>query len=379
MEENIGIYVHVPFCKSKCSYCNFYSVTKTHSMNDYAKAVCREMGKYKSDLTGRKVSTVYFGGGTPSLLGSEHLSGILEHLKNTFDVLDDAEISLEANPNSVDLQMLRELVQSGFNRISLGAQSANEYELKLLGRTHSNKQVAQAVFWAREAGFDTISLDLMIGVPSQTPDSLDRSIDFVCSLGVDHISAYILKLEEGTPLHKGRYVIDIPDDDLQADYYSQTVSRLEEKGYKQYEISNFCKNGRRCKHNMIYWDGKEYLGLGSSAHSFIGDDRFYYDNDLDSFIKNSHDHIKHTKTSSTGGDIEEYLMLRLRLNDGIIYNEVEKRFYFPIEYKSKIEKKAVELAKHDLCEFDSDGIRLTSKGFLLSNYCTSFLLGIYSD
>lgn len=375
MNKNISLYIHVPFCVQKCNYCNFYSLVDKSYFDVYVDAVCKEIDKYKTDLCDRVVATVYFGGGTPTLIGSDGLGKILSYIKKSCNLYDDAEISLEANPNSVTLSMLKELSAHGFNRISFGAQSADSYELKLLGRKHNNRQVAQAIFWSREASFSNTSIDLMIGVPSQTMSSLDKSIDFVTSLEPNHISAYMLKLEPGTPMSKARHTLDIPDDDDQADFYIHAVDSLANKGYGQYEISNFSKHGAECRHNLVYWNAQEYLGIGPSAHSFIGEKRFYYKNDLKDFIKGSKDTNKHTVVSDTGGDIEEYIMLRLRLSEGVLYKNLEKNFSFTYEHQNRLEKKAESLQKYGLCISDNDGIKLTTKGFLLSNYCTSFLLG----
>lgn len=334
------------------------------------------MEKYKNMLKNKTVKTVYFGGGTPPLIGSKYLNQILEKIKSDFNISNKMEISLEANPNSVTKEMLCELTDGGFNRISFGVQSSNPHELKLLGRTHTARDAAQAVFWAREAGFENVSIDLMIGTPDQTVDNLLRSIDFATALDVTHISAYILKIEEGTLLSKARYALDIPDDDEQADYYLATVQALSDAGYAQYEISNFAKKGMECAHNLIYWNGEEYLGLGPSAHSFVGDERFCYESNLNKFINNSKNNDRVVSVNDSGGDLEEYIMLRLRLNEGVVYEKLEDRFYFPANVKNRLQKKAKELVKHLLCTSDDQGIRLTTKGFLLSNYCTSYLLGI---
>ncbi|MDR2655210.1 MAG: radical SAM family heme chaperone HemW [Oscillospiraceae bacterium] len=368
--KNLGIYIHIPFCRSRCVYCNFYSSVpgSDEILFAYCAALLSRLKKYSQRFSGHIVDSVYFGGGTPTVLGAERLSQILEETRKNFRVSKEAELSLEANPNSVDLKSLDLLKRAGFNRISFGAQSAVRKELAALGRTHGAEEAARAVGAARKAGFENISADMMLGIPFQTGESLADSLRFFAGLGVEHISAYMLKLEKGTRLYEKRRSFPFADDDGQADFYLQTVAYLEKAGYKQYEISNFTRPGFESRHNLKYWNCDEYLGLGASAHSFFGGGRFFYPDSLDGFIKSPA-----IEFGGNGGSLEEYVMLRLRLASGLDF-EKAGAFGLTQVQKSTIIKIAGELEKYGLCRRDGKGVALTVNGFLLSNYCTGKIL-----
>lgn len=353
----VGIYIHVPFCDGKCPYCDFYSTAPTGQLkSDYLAAILHEMEKNN----GHDVDTVYFGGGTPTLLGADMLRSILEGIKECYEVAGDAEITVEMNPRTADLAMLRALRDAGFNRVSIGMQSGVDSELAALGRRHTLSDVRHAVSDARAAGFDNLSLDLMLGIPGQTPESLLRSVDAVCALEPEHISAYILKIEPGTPFAAMADRLDIADDDGQAELYTLAVSELERRGYKRYEISNFARDGKVSRHNVRYWDCREYLGFGPAAHSFHDGIRFYYDRDLAGFIA-----APSVIYDGEGGSREEYLMLRMRLAEGVTPEDWRERFGedIPAQYYER----AKPLAAGGLLEADEKGIRLKGDGFLLSN------------
>ena len=364
--NSIGLYLHIPFCDGKCAYCNFYSRRADFSeLDEYTERLIESIKHWGSKLD-RSVDTVYFGGGTPSLLGHERLIRILNSVYENFDVSDNAEITVEVNPTSTDELDFKALRNAGFNRLSIGLQSANDDELRILGRRHNADDAKRTVQRAQDNGFDNISLDIMLAVPGQTADSLNRTIEFCVGCGVQHISSYILKVEPGTPFWKMRDALSLFDDDAQAAFYEQAVSRLGELGYKQYEVSNFCKIGYESRHNLHYWHDEEYLGLGPSAHSFIAGKRFYYDGDFKKFYEGA------TEYESEGGDPEEYIMLALRLNEGLIFERYKDRFGEEI-CKEFIDS-AVELAKNGLCEVDEKGVRLTVKGFLVSNSVIGYLI-----
>lgn len=359
----IGLYIHIPFCNGKCPYCDFYSVNpESEKVTAYVNALCREIDK--SDII---CDTVYFGGGTPSLIGSDNIAKIMNHIKRTHD----CEATLECNPSDTgaadsgfDFSVV---AKSGINRISMGLQSADDYERKILGRRGGCRDVERAIARAKNAGINNISLDLMLGIPDQTEESLEKSIEFCKNSGAKHISAYILKIEEGTPFYKIKNTLSLPDEDKTCDLYLSAVEMLKNAGYHQYEISNFSEKGFESRHNLKYWHCEEYLGIGASAHSFFGGRRFYYERSLDDFING----IIPTD-DGIGGDEEEYIMLALRLSEGLIFRNYEQRFGKSIP--QNIIKKARELEEHGLVNADDDSISLTVRGFLVSNSIISSLI-----
>lgn len=365
--KNLGLYIHIPFCDGKCAYCDFFSKKCDESQFDiYTEYLCNSIKTY-SKIYKRNVDTIYFGGGTPSLLNAERLSLILSTIKNNFSVTSDAEITVECNPTKAQTLDFSKLKEAGFNRLSIGLQSAIDTELKILSRKHSAENAKETVIRAKNAGFDNISLDLMMCIPTQTKSSLARSIDFCKDCDVMHISAYILKIEENTPFFKMKDKLSLFDDDKQSEMYEFAVSYLREKGYSQYEISNFSKKGYESRHNLKYWHDEEYLGLGPSAHSFIDKKRFYFPRDFESFYNDN------TVFESYGGDEEEYIMLALRLTEGLVFSKFEERYNHKLS--DKIINKATKLQKEGLAKVSEHSISLTVKGFLVSNSVISYLLG----
>lgn len=363
-EKSLGLYFHIPFCSGKCPYCDFYSVTPQEEMlENYTDALIRELVVWREHSSAAMpVDTIYFGGGTPVLLGANRLGRVLEAVFSTFRMETKAEITVEANPSAVSASLFRDLRISGFNRLSMGLQSADDRELCALGRKHTAASAARSVNWARSGGFDNISLDLMLAVQGQTKESLCRSIQFCVDAGVEHVSAYLLKVEEGTPLSqqvKSRQIY-LPGEEEQRFLYLQACEYLEQAGYCQYEISNFSKSGYESRHNLRYWDDREYLGLGASAHSFFEGKRFYYPRSVDAFLKGCP-----PVQDGRGGDYEEYAMLRLRLINGLQDTESLRRYGhgIPLEYRRRAKK--YETAGLLYC--DDNGIRLTREGFLVSN------------
>lgn len=359
----IGLYLHIPFCKGKCPYCDFYSVTPCEGVTDsYVAALC---DKIKSE--NRVYDTVYFGGGTPSLLGADRISEILSNIKRT----QNCEVTLECNPSDTgginsDFNF-KKIAESGINRISLGLQSADNSERKSLGRRAGCADVERAIARAKSAGITNISLDLMLGIPGQTAESLEKSVDFCKNSGATHVSAYILKIEEGTFFHKKKESLVLPDEDETCDLYMLAVRNLTEAGFAQYEISNFSLPGFESRHNLKYWQCEEYLGIGAAAHSFVDGKRFYYSRSIDDFIAG-----KPPVDDGEGGNEEEYIMLALRLTKGLVFDEYKNRFKKDLPYD--IIKKAEALEKHGVLRVDSQKITLTESGFLLSNSIISQLL-----
>lgn len=361
LPEQLGIYIHVPFCANrKCPYCDFYSVPANPALREkYIEAAERDLKRRADEAADRTVDTVYFGGGTPSLLGKD-LARLLCCVKEYYDVAPDAEVTFEANPNSIEYETLAFLRKAGFNRLSLGMQSAVPEELKLLGRRHTNCDVENAVNFARAAGFDNISLDLMLCVPGQTLESLEQSVDFAASLSPQHISAYILKVEKGTKYSEILDTLNLPDDDTQADMYLAACDALEKRGYFQYEISNFARPGRQSRHNLKYWNCDEYLGFGPAAHSFFNGRRFYYPRGLDKYLEG-----ENPVDDGEGGALSEYIMLRLRLCEGLSESEMKSRY--GVDFSAFDPQILQALQKANLINLADGRLRLTRNGFLVSN------------
>ena len=366
----LGIYIHVPFCRSKCQYCDFYSLTeRTDKLVDgYLEAVCkhiRETGELAPDYL---VDTIYFGGGTPSFLGAEGLSLILSAVRKYFRVAPDAEITFEANPDSVSDRLLKRLHNEGFTRVSLGIQCDKDDILKKLGRPHNYLQAVGAVERIRKHRFKNLSLDLMYGLPGQTLAGWKQTLENVLSLRPEHISCYGLRLEEGTPLCQYQEHYDIPDDDMQADMYLEAVEILRKYGYRQYEISNFCRKGLVSKHNLKYWQEGEYLGFGPNASSDFGGRRFTAVRDLQGYIDgiiNGGQVMQEVEEISNRERAREYLMLGLRTTYGINRATYERRYRLPF---APLETALLEYKERRLAVKMNDGRwRLTPEGFLLSN------------
>lgn len=361
----LGLYIHIPFCKAKCAYCDFYSLAHSEEkMDAYMAALLRHLEEVAPCAAGMQVDTVYFGGGTPSYLGAARLCRILQTVLRRYDVARDAEITLEANPDSAgDWKELRKLRRAGFNRLSLGVQSTDDALLRRIGRVHTYEQVQQAVMAARKAKFTNLSLDLIYGLPGQTMEDWQRTLADAVALGPEHLSCYGLKLEEGTPLWQQRQTLTLPDDDAQADMYLYTVAALGEMGYEQYEISNFAKSGKESRHNLKYWRMEEYAGFGPGAHSDFGGVRYGYVRDIDSYIAGRLV-LSESETDSTLARDYEYVMLSLRTAAGIDRQTFEKRYrqrFQPMEVLFEQYEKA------GLASRTEGGWRLTPRGFLVSN------------
>ena len=373
----LGIYVHVPFCRSKCQYCDFYSLTckDDKSIETYIRAICAHIKESGPLTPGYKVDTIYFGGGTPSFLGADALATILTTIRRVFDVDPNAEITLEANPDSLSDQLLRRVRAEGFNRISLGVQTDNDDLLKKLGRPHDYAQVVSAVQRVRKAGFKNLSLDLMYGLPGQTLLNWKDTLERVITLNPDHISCYALKVEENTPLYACKDILNIADDDTQAEMYLAGVEILRSHGFRQYEISNFARKGLYSRHNMKYWTGGEYLGFGPAASSDFGGRRFTIIRDLQGYVNGIKtggailDEVDEVPLRERAG---EYLMLRLRTISGINRYEYEHKFLLPFD---DIEAALERSRTMGYAMRSEEGRwRLTPRGYLISNDIITDLL-----
>ena len=361
----LGLYIHIPFCKAKCAYCDFYSLAHSEEkMDAYTAALLRHLEEVAPRAAGMQVDTVYFGGGTPSYLGPARLIRILQTVQRRYDVTRDAEITLEANPDSAgDWRALRKLRRAGFNRLSLGVQSTDDELLRRIGRVHTCEQVQQAVTAARKAKLTNLSLDLIYGLPGQTMEDWQRTLADAVALGPEHLSCYGLKLEEGTPLWQQRQALTLPDDDAQAEMYLYTVAALSEAGYGQYEISNFARAGRESRHNLKYWRMQEYAGFGPGAHSDFGGVRYGYVRDLDAYIAGRLV-LAEAETDGTLARDFEYVMLSLRTAEGIDRRTFENRYRQRFE---AMERLFVQYEQAGLAQRTEGGWRLTPRGFLVSN------------
>lgn len=362
-----GLYIHIPFCLSKCDYCDFYSFRADGGTMDAYLAALKKTLRFWGSQTADTFDTVYFGGGTPSVFGAGRLTETLDTVRRSFRLADDVQITVECNPSSVTAELAAALSFAGVNRVSLGLQSAVAAERSALGRRSTVKQAEAALTLFRNAGIDDLSLDLMLGIPGQTPQSLRESLRFLESTGVRHVSAYLLKLEETTPLFARRDTLSLPDEDAVCDLYLQAANTLEQMGLRQYEISNFAVPGFESRHNLHYWLCEPYLGIGPAAHSFLCGRRFYYPRDLQAFLNGDPPVF-----DCIGGDKAEFCMLRLRLTQGLCDNDFYERFgeHLPKEMFTA----AKALARHGLLTTDGDTIALTKEGFLVSNSVIGKLL-----
>lgn len=366
MLNPIGLYIHVPFCDGKCPYCDFYSIRADEErMEEYTNRIIDNI-KYETERSGRTADTLYFGGGTPSLLGAKRLIRILEAARKGFG-LEQAEITVEANPAADLSGFFREIRAAGVNRLSLGLQSADDGELRLLGRRHTAEQAERCVSDAQAAGLDNISLDLMLAVQGQTEESLRRSAAFCARVGAEHVSAYLLKIEPGTAYFKNRESLSLPDEDGAASLYLTACETLERFGFHQYEISNFAKDGFQSRHNLKYWRDGEYLGFGPAAHSFLDGRRFSNRSSIGAFLRG-----EAPRSQGDGGGFEEFAMLALRLTEGLTDARCRERFGFPVPERLKAAAQRYESAGLTIC--GADGFRFTPRGFLVSNALTAEIL-----
>ena len=370
MTNSLGIYIHIPFCEKKCNYCSFYSVKPESFVSEYVLKIINELEKW-GGRTARPIDTLYIGGGTPSLLSPENLKEIILAVRKNFNLKSYAEITVEINPKSNSKDFLVAAKEVGVNRISVGVQSSSPEELKTLGRRHTFLEAKNTILTAREVGFKNISADIMIGLPNSNNKTLEQSINDILNLNTEHISAYILKVEEGTPFYENG--TPLPSDDTVSDQYLQMVKAFKKAGFNHYEISNFAKKGFESKHNNRYWLCSEYIGIGPSAHSFFEGKRFYYPADILGFLNNPE-----TVADGEGGDEQEFIMLALRLSRGLKFSEFKNRFDH--EINQKFINKARFFEKNGLCRVDADSVSLTTRGMLLSNTVILELLGeCYED
>ena len=376
MADKLGIYIHIPFCRSKCDYCDFYSLAgRDDRMDQYQKALLSHIKETAPLAQDFPVDTIYIGGGTPSYYGAKRLKELLGVIRNLYKVEKDAEVTVECNPDSVDVKSLKILRKAGVNRLSMGMQSAIACELERIHRIHTPQQVNEAATAARKASFTNLSLDLIYGLPGQTMDSWKDTVEHALSLIPQHLSCYGLKVEEGTPLAARVAQGEVlPDDDQQADLYLWTVGRLERAGYPQYEISNFAKPGFASRHNLRYWLTQPYIGFGPGAHSDFGGRRYSFVRDLDAYIQGvlqGGDIIDESEIIPKRERCGEYLMLRLRTVQGI--NEQEYRSTYFMDF-APLQARLEQFRAQGWAEQTDGRWHFTPKGFLLSNQLIGDLL-----
>ena len=356
-----GLYIHIPFCVRKCLYCDFVSKPNCENeFDDYISAVLNEAEEYR----GERIDSVFIGGGTPTVLNANQLERLLKGINKAFRVESNAEITCESNPGTLNCKKIKVLHSGGINRMSVGVQSFNDDELKIIGRIHSADEAYNTVCEIKSHGIDNINIDLMTALPGQTPKSLANTLSKAVELPITHISAYSLIIEDGTPLEReySSGSLIIPDEDTDRIMYHDTVAFLKKNGFIQYEISNFSKGGFRCRHNLKYWDCDEYIGLGVSAHSYIGNKRFSNSSDIGEYMSDN----KREYTELLNSDkISEFMMLGLRKISGISAAEFKKRFGTDI--KSVFSEQIKRFINLGLMEQKGDNYCLTKHGIDVSN------------
>lgn len=371
--KKLGIYVHVPFCRRKCNYCDFYSIKwKEETENKYIESIINEIKSYGDFLQSKYiVDTIYFGGGTPSILDPNNISKIIDTINDEFEVDKDSEISMEANPKTLTSHNLLLYKKIGINRLSIGIQSLNDEILKDIGRLHNSNEAIEAIKLAFNHGFHNINADVMFNIPKQTVEDIEDTLIKIIREGVKHISYYSLKLEKGTPMYlleKNNKLIMPDEDDERNMYYAGRIV-MEKNNLMQYEISNFAYSGYECKHNLKYWEQDEYLGFGPSAHSFLNNKRYSNPSDIFNFCKDANNNCFNRnihEVLSFDDLVFEYIMLNLRLTKGMNINKFNEKF--SLDFKIKYKKQIEYLNKNKLVELDDKSIKLTNKGMDLSNY-----------
>ncbi len=369
---SLGVYIHIPFCQNKCNYCHFVTNPWNPSTADrYCRAVIKEMEISFAEKAGeQEVNSIYFGGGTPSLVPAEHITRMLSTTRCLFSVSEACEISLEANPGTLSIEKIAAYYRGGVNRISLGAQSFDNNELALLGRNHRSEDITETIRLLRQGGFNNFSLDLILGLPNQTAKTWIRNLEKATALAPSHISIYMLDLDEKCPLfqmiEKGHYCT--LGEDIVSDWYLQTVNYLSSQGYHQYEISNFALNSCICHHNLKYWMREQYRGFGLGSHSFNSKSRYanYCSlNDYFQAVETGRSPVEFSKPVTTLQALEETLFLGLRLNRGLDWRQLQN------EYESdRLKEYEIwlrDLISQGLIEWEKTIVRLTPSGMLLSN------------
>ena len=364
--DGIGLYVHTPLCVKKCNYCDFcsFSAGEASWREEYINTLCREIMSYSERSI--KIDTVFFGGGTPSLLTPREFDKICSAIDKSFSLSPEVEFTIEANPKTLTRENLSSYISCGVNRISMGLQSIRENELKILGRIHDFADFLESYSLVRECGIDNINIDLMYGIPEQTRTSFSETIKTVTSLSPEHISLYGLILEPGTPFYQDRESLPIPSEDEECAMYYLAIEELCNLGYSHYEISNYAKPGRECKHNLKYWENKEYVGVGVSAYSYFDGERYGNSSSIREYLSPEREKYVSREKITQSDKAYEYVMLGLRLRQGISQIEYKKLFNSDFVNEQR-QTKLQELSMLGYLTMTDDRIALTDKGFYISN------------
>ena len=371
----LGLYIHIPFCVSKCNYCDFNSYKMDQNLKTrYLEDLKIEMDFYKNELQEdnniKEITSIFIGGGTPSILTSNEIKELMLSIKERFNIKQDAEITMECNPGTLTIDKLKVMKESGINRLSIGLQAVQNYHLNAIGRIHTYEVFEKNYKEALNVGFKNINIDLMYALPNQKLEEWKESLQKIVALNPTHISAYSLILEEGTKLHDmyQNNEFEIIDEDTDIEMYNYTINYLKENGYNQYEISNYSKDGYECKHNIVYWNCDNYIGVGAGASGFIGDIRYSNVEGLDEYhnkILSNEKPIENIEVLSIDDKIQEKIFMGLRMNNGIKFIDFKKQF--DIDFEEKYKEKIKVLEENKLINKDEYGIRLTQKGREISN------------
>lgn len=377
IKKPLGLYIHIPFCLKKCNYCDFYSLCDTSMADRYVDALAAQCRAYASNDR-YEVDSIYLGGGTPSLLTKKQLTKLFSAIRSNFEVSPDAEITCELNPVTASKKTLKALKSVGVNRLSIGVQSANDELLQVLGRLHTYADAVSTVETAKKLKFSNISVDCMYALPGQSKEDFFDTLEKLVALDIDHLSLYALKIEKNTPFYEQKDTLSLPDEDCEADMYFGAADYLEAHGFHQYEISNFAKEGKKCRHNLKYWRCEEYLGLGAAAASYYGNFRFTLVRDADKYcsclLGGDDDGLVIEEYDSPMSEcVGDYVMLGLRLNDGIVITDFNRRFRGR-DFETLFGKKLAPFVEKGLVEKDEKGYHLNRRGFYVSNYILSSIL-----
>ena len=367
----LGLYIHIPFCVTKCKYCDFNSFKiDLNEKIKYLNYLGEEMKLYKEEIKNREIDSVFVGGGTPSILNENEINILFEKIKENFNIKSNAEITMECNPGTLTLNKLKVMKKSGVNRLSIGLQAVQNHHLKYIGRIHTFEEFEKNYHDAKQMGFDNINIDLMYALPNQSREDWMESLEKVVKLNPTHISAYSLILEENTELFKmyERDEFNLLDENTDIEMYEYTINYLKSHGYNQYEISNYAKDNFECKHNVLYWKCEEYVGIGASASGYFNGIRYNNICELDNYEKmilEGEKPIEWEEKLSIKDEIEESIFLGLRMNEGIQISDFKEKYNYDFEkeYKNEIEK----LSKMELIEIDNNRMKLTQKGREISN------------
>jgi oxygen-independent coproporphyrinogen-3 oxidase len=364
-----GIYIHIPFCKRKCHYCNFYSLASNRYFDEVIDAIADEVSLRKSLISKETIESVYFGGGTPSLMKGHHLQKIMDALFTHFSFADKAEITLEANPDDISQEQLQSFKRNGINRLSMGVQTFNDKELQYLNRTHDAEKALRSIEMCRNAGFDNLTIDLIYGLPNSTPESWNKNLEITRNLDIPHISCYALTVEPNTAfeyfIRKGK--LKPPAEELFLDQFESLIDFANANSYEHYEISNFCKNKLYAQHNTAYWFGKPYLGLGPSAHSYNGTSRIWNIAHLKKYIEGikSEKPVFEKETLTENQRYNEFIMTHLRTQWGVRFSEL--KFGFSKTQANYFFSKLKKYKDSDLMKISDEKASLTRKGIFISD------------